>query len=151
MPGDTDVPKGNVTSKYNFYSPTHLSVPIDQLPDIVDARYNTHNSAGRDQYIYYTSLKDNVTGKCKAIFSPCLLRDTPFILSIPGVFLLFALKYSSDVSKGSAVAVKRIFSAARDTISLRRASLKPETVRTLVSVKQRLHLAGGAIRDIIGD
>ena len=62
----------------NFYSPTHLSVPIDQLPDIVDARYSTHISVGRDQYIYYTSLQDNVTGKCKAVFSPCLLRDTPF-------------------------------------------------------------------------
>ena len=77
-----------------------------------------------------------------------LVRD---ILSIPGVFLLFALKYSSDVSKGSTVAVEHIFSGARDTISLRRASLKPETILTLMLVKQRLRLARGAIRDIIGD
>ena len=36
------------------------------------------------------------------------------ILSIPGVFLLFALNYSYDVSKGSAVAVEHIFSGACD-------------------------------------
>ncbi|KIJ27296.1 hypothetical protein M422DRAFT_271550 [Sphaerobolus stellatus SS14] len=42
---------------------------------------------------------------------------------------------------GSAVAVERIFSGGRDTISLRRASLKPETIRTLMLVKQRLRLA----------
>jgi hypothetical protein len=82
---------------------------------------------------------------------PNLSRLARDILSIPGVFLLFALKYSSDVSKGSEVAVERIFSGARDTISLRRASLKPETIRTLMLVKQRLRLARGAIRDIIGD
>jgi len=40
--------------------------------------------------------------------------------------------------QGSAVAVERVFSGGRDTISLRRASLQPETVRTLMLVKQRL-------------
>ncbi|KAF5376117.1 hypothetical protein D9615_007777 [Tricholomella constricta] len=42
---------------------------------------------------------------------------------------------------GSAVAVERIFSGGRDTISLRRASLHPETIRVLMLVKKRLHLA----------
>lgn len=56
-----------------------------------------------------------------------------------------------DVLKGSAVAVERIFSGGRDTISLRRASLKAETIRTLMLVKQRLRLARRAIRDILGD
>ena len=46
----------------------------------------------------------------------------------------------SPPSLGSAVAVERIFSGGRDTISLRRASLKPETIRTLMLVKQRLRL-----------
>jgi len=41
---------------------------------------------------------------------------------------------------GSAVAVERIFSGGRDTISLRRASLKPETIRVLMLVKRRLIL-----------
>jgi len=41
---------------------------------------------------------------------------------------------------GSAVAVERIFSGGRDTISLRRASLKPDTIRILMLVKQRIHM-----------
>lgn len=40
---------------------------------------------------------------------------------------------------GSAVAVERIFSGGRDTISLRRASLKPGTICTLMLVKQWLY------------
>ncbi|KIJ52916.1 hypothetical protein M422DRAFT_155671, partial [Sphaerobolus stellatus SS14] len=42
---------------------------------------------------------------------------------------------------GSAVAVECIFSGGRDTISLCRASLKPETIRTLMILKQSLRLA----------
>ena len=66
-------------------------------------------------------------------------------------YLLTRKYYSHIIFKGSAVAVERIFSGARDTISLRRASLKPETIRTLMLVKQRLRLARGAIQDILGD
>ena len=40
---------------------------------------------------------------------------------------------------GSAVAVERIFSSGRDTISIRRASLQPETIRTLMVLKHHLH------------
>lgn len=50
---------------------------------------------------------------------------------------------------GSAVAVERIFSGGRDTISLRRASLKPDTIRTLMLVKQKLKLARNSVEDII--
>jgi hypothetical protein len=42
--------------------------------------------------------------------------------------------------RGSAVAVERIFSGGRDTISLLRARLQPDTIRTLMLVKKRLHL-----------
>ena len=42
---------------------------------------------------------------------------------------------------GSAVAVERIFSGGRDTISLRRASLHANTIRILMLVKKQLHLA----------
>ncbi|KIJ41802.1 hypothetical protein M422DRAFT_171816, partial [Sphaerobolus stellatus SS14] len=52
---------------------------------------------------------------------------------------------------GSAVAVERIFSSGRDVISLRRASLKPDTIRTLMLVKQRLRLAWEAVKDVLGD
>jgi hypothetical protein len=41
---------------------------------------------------------------------------------------------------GSAVSVKRIFSGGCDTISLRRASLKPETIQALMVVKDALLL-----------
>ena len=46
---------------------------------------------------------------------------------------------------GSAVAVERIFSGGRDTISIRRASLHPDTIRTLMLVKHRLRLARVAV------
>jgi len=55
------------------------------------------------------------------------------------------------VTLGSAVAVERIFSGGRDTISLRRASLKPDTIRTLMLVKQRLRLARTAVQELLGD
>ena len=41
---------------------------------------------------------------------------------------------------GSAVAVERIFSGGRDTISLRRASLQADTIRILMLIKKHLHL-----------
>ena len=41
---------------------------------------------------------------------------------------------------GSAVVVERIFSGGQDTISLHRASLKPETITVLMLVKHRLIL-----------
>jgi hypothetical protein len=52
---------------------------------------------------------------------------------------------------GSAVAVERIFSGGRDTIGLRRASLKADTIRTLMFVKARLRMARAAIIEILGD
>lgn len=70
-----------------------------------------------------------------------LARD---VLCIPGEYLVIHVSQISDLSvshTGSAVAVERIFSGGRDTISLRRASLQPNTIRTLMLVKKRLHLA----------
>ncbi|KAF7343888.1 Transposase-like protein [Mycena venus] len=52
---------------------------------------------------------------------------------------------------GSAVAIERIFSGGRDTIGIRRASLKAETIETLMFVKARLRLARKAIIDLTGD
>ena len=50
---------------------------------------------------------------------------------------------------GSAVAVERIFSGGQDTISLQRASLRPETIQTLMLVKQHLRVMRRAIDDLI--
>lgn len=56
----------------------------------------------------------------------------------------------SHLLSGSAVAVERIFSGGRDTIGIRRASLKAETVQMLMFVKARLRLEREARkRDVI--
>ena len=44
---------------------------------------------------------------------------------------------------GSAVAVERIFSSGRDTISICRASLQPDTIRTLMVLKHHIHRTRG--------
>lgn len=75
----------------------------------------------------------------------CLARD---IFSIPGTLsfgFLCDLECSHYSSPGSAVAVERIFSGGRDTISLRRASLQPGTIRTLMTLKQHLRLARNSL------
>jgi hypothetical protein len=72
------------------------------------------------------------------------------IFTIPGQFAVIVFGYILNPHfKGSAVAVEWIFSGGRDTISLRHASLQPETIRTLMLVKQRLCLAQAAIQEII--
>ena len=60
------------------------------------------------------------------------------------VFLVSSQSYIGhifNISPGSAVAVERIFSGGRDTISLQRASLHADTIRILMLVKKQLHLA----------
>ena len=66
------------------------------------------------------------------------------------IFYVFPVRYFQDpfmnsnetcLYPGSAVAVERVFSGGRDTISLRRASLHADTIRVLMLVKKRLHLA----------
>jgi len=53
-----------------------------------------------------------------------------FLLLIIPLLMLFI---------GSAVAVECIFSSGRDTISIRCASLQPETICTLMVLKHHLH------------
>jgi hypothetical protein len=71
-----------------------------------------------------------------------LARD---ILCIPGVSILSSCQWvvisDKPQTSGSAVVVERIFSGGRDTISLRRASLQPETIKSLMLSKKKLHLA----------
>ena len=74
---------------------------------------------------------------------PNLYRLACDILSIPGelsVLFLFLFIYGSLSFAASAVAVERVFSGGRDTISIRRASLRADTIRTLMLVKKSLHL-----------
>ena len=60
-------------------------------------------------------------------------------------------EHSNKTTVGSAVAVERIFSSSRDTISMRRANLKPGTIRTLMLLKHRLRLARTAVEDLLGE
>lgn len=48
------------------------------------------------------------------------------------------------------MAVEHIFPGAHDTISVRRVSLQPDTIRTLMMVKQRLRLARNAVKEVLG-
>ena len=77
------------------------------------------------------------------IFSQCQVLMISLTISLT-VFL-------TSASLGSAVVVEHIFSGGRDTISLRRASLKPETIRILMLVKQKLCLARNAAQQALGD
>ena len=93
-------------------------------------------------------------GRCSQF--PNLSHFARDFLSIPGkfttdLFLPFNhLQMFLSSYAGSAVAVERIFSGSRDTISLRRASLNPETIQTLMLVKQQLCLARTVVHDILG-
>lgn len=74
---------------------------------------------------------------------PNLHRLACDVLSIPGEFFYFIYLFCNLnclVIPGSAVAVERIFSGGRDTISLRRAGLQPSTIRTLMILKHHLRL-----------
>ena len=55
------------------------------------------------------------------------------ILGVPGTDIIIIL--------GSALTVERVLSGSRYTISLRRASLRPESIDVLMLIKKRLHLA----------
>ena len=79
-------------------------------------------------------------------------------LALPGIFFQFlvssqlirvSLCLTTVLYVGSAVAVEQIFSRGRDTISLCHASLKPETIRTLMLAKQQL--THTRIRDVLGN
>ena len=73
----------------------------------------------------------------------------PLAWSLIILFEKFNVLMMSYPSLGSVVDVGCIFSGGHDTISLCRASLKPETICTLMLVKQCLHLALEVVKDIV--
>ena len=89
----------------------------------------------------------------RALF-PNLYKMARDIHCIPGAcflgynFLLFLATY---VQPGSAVAVERVFSGGRDTIALRRASLQPSTIRTLMVLKVQLRVAHKEVLDVLDE
>jgi hypothetical protein len=61
------------------------------------------------------------------------------ILCIPGSWHFILFLSSCLYILGSAIAVEHIFSSGRDIISIRHASLQPETIHTLMVLKHHLH------------
>lgn len=104
------------------------------------ARYKKRSNTSIDEFEQYLKLPQEDFDTCDPILwwagrraqFPNLSRLARDILSIPG----------------PTVAVERIFSGGRDTVSMRRASLKPETIRTLMLVKAKLRLARAAIKEL---
>ena len=109
-------------------------------PEKVDftSHYETLPIESVDEVLDFPSSRNSL-----AIFSQCQVFMISLTISLT-VFL-------TSASLGSAVTVERIFSGGCDTISLRRASLKPETIRILMLVKQKLHLAHNAAQQALGD
>jgi hypothetical protein len=145
-------------------SQPHVATTSSDSPQKVNftARYKKRPSVMNDELEEFYRLPQEDFDTCDPIRwwagrrsqFPNLSRLARDILAIPGKFMLnFSnlSKFAHRFLVGSAVAVERIFSGGRDTISLRRASLDPETIRTLMLVKQRLRLARTAINDLLGD
>ncbi|KAF7372637.1 Transposase-like protein [Mycena venus] len=61
---------------------------------------------------------------------------------------LYSLTRNVLAIPGSAVVIERIFSSSRDTTFLCRARVSPETIRTLMIVKQHLRLAHSAVDEL---
>ena len=115
------------------------------------ARYRRKETASINELEEYFKLPTEDFDACDPIRwwmgrraqFPNLFRLARDVLCIPGAFFQDVFVNSNETRScpGSAVAVERVFSGGRDAISLRRASLHADTIRILMLVKKRLHLA----------
>jgi hypothetical protein len=53
------------------------------------------------------------------------------------------------MTRKNTVAAERVFPGGRDTISLRRSRLKPETIRTLMVLKHHLRLKPKTLENLV--
>ena len=130
-----------------------VSVWLDLLEKVnFISRYQVKDRAMVDEVNEYFKLPWEDFESCKPLQwwlgrcsqFPNLYQLVCDIFSIPGKplnLLPFELLETKFNTVGSTVAVKWFFSGGRDTISLRRASLVPDTIWVLMLVKQRLRLA----------
>ena len=132
------------------FSPGPYSLPSKEF-------YLTLSAEGKGSHqwigqIFQASSRGfrNLQSNSLVVGSPCSISK--FILACSGhslhswlrtvlLFKVFSFQLIINYDIGSAVAVKHIFSGGRDTISLRWASLQPETIKVLMLVKKKLHLA----------
>lgn len=135
--------------------PAPVVRPADWSPSKVNftSRYKKKERADRNELEEYFKLEREDWDGCNPLQwwvgrrgqFPTLFHLARDILTIPGKCKnIFPVYYNIlNASSGSAVSVERVFSGGRDTISLRRASLQPQTIRTLMLVKQKLRAARG--------
>ncbi len=146
------------TSPLTVPTPTTASLFKPQgLPQKLDftSRY-WKKTAVVDELTMYFNLPWEDFGSCSPVkwwFNKCdellyLFHLAHDILSIPGMYQVFntSVCMSDVVYIGSAIAVERIFSGGCDIISLRHASLKPDTICVLMLVKHRLWHERAAIK-----
>lgn len=124
------------------------------------SRYSRRERVDVDELVEYFKLVPEDWEKCDPIewwytrrtLFPTLHRFALDMLSIPGESSNISFGGSLNAFfAGSAVAVERIFSGGRDTISLRRSSLQPDTIRALMLLKNRLRMARRDITLRLGD
>ncbi|KZV63207.1 hypothetical protein PENSPDRAFT_590276, partial [Peniophora sp. CONT] len=121
------------------------------------SRYSRKGNAVIDELDMYFALPRSDWDTCNPLNwwhdrrgdFPNLSRLARDILCIPGTRAVpFVATQILIFISGSAVAVERIFSGGRDTVSLRRSSLSAETIRALMVVKYRLRAARLALEKL---
>lgn len=96
-----------------------------------------------DEYFSMKTERSQINGEPikwwseRCLLFPNLSRLARDIHCIPGIFLNFfkLFIYLLLLLLGSSVAVERVFSSGRDTIAFRRSSLSPETIQTIMLIK----------------
>jgi len=129
----------NIHPSQSLSSVSSQSNSVGRSPEKVNftSRYQMKDRTVVDEFDEYFKLPREDFECCKPL-QWWLGRRSQF----PNLYRLVCDIFSIP---GSAVAVEHIFSGGRDTISLRRASLVPDTIRVLMLVKQRLRLARVAL------
>jgi hypothetical protein len=111
------------------HSTSSASLPLRAPPTGLAA---SSSSSSRSSLRRWTAIRCDGGQAERPSFRTCRSSQRtscPFLVSVHG---LCTREIRADLNlTGSAVSVERVFSGGRDTISLRRASLKPETVRAL--------------------
>ncbi|KIJ48293.1 hypothetical protein M422DRAFT_247615 [Sphaerobolus stellatus SS14] len=117
------------------------SVPPSPEEFNFTARYGHQQSADRNELEEYFRMVSEVWDGCDPVKWWGARQAQFFNLCRP----------TRDIMMIQGSTVEHIFSDGRDTISLRRANLKPGTTRTLMLVKQKLKLARHAVQEILCD
>ncbi|KAJ3980145.1 hypothetical protein F5890DRAFT_1420172 [Lentinula detonsa] len=131
---------GNTLLEKEFEDDWGLLSELKEAKDALRQEYSTHYAPPLDTTASFTQ---------PGTFSSSKL-SLPHSLAKPS-FLSRLTTISHLLFSGSAVAVERVFSGGRDTIALRRASLKPETIRTLMLLKAQLRIARKQVNEILDD